>query len=74
MLFRSEVADVDVPLLEDSLQMCDPLLVATGELFCLTLPLEIIVKELSMTVRPPIRGLRVHVNPVDERVPHLLLE
>ena len=69
-----DVADVNLLLLKVLLQVSDPLLMTPGELFCLTLPLEIIVKELSMTVRLPIQGLRVHVNPVDERVPHLLLE
>ena len=69
-----DVADVNLLLLEVLLQVSDPLLMTPGELFRLMLPLEIIVKELLMTVRPPIQGLRVHVNPVDERVPHLLLE
>ena len=68
------VGDVDLLLLEVFLQIRDPLFVATGKLFRFTLPLEVIVQKLSMAVRPPIQGLRVRVHPVDERVPHLLLE
>ena len=45
-----------------------------GKLFRSTLPLEVIVKKLLMTVRPPIQGLQVRIDPIDERVPHLLLE
>ena len=47
---------------------------STGELFRSTLPFEIIIQKLSMTVRPPVQGLQVCVNPVDKRVPHFLLE
>ena len=46
----------------------------TGELFRSTLPLEVVVKKLSVMVGPPNQGLRVRVDPIDERVPHLLLE
>ena len=52
-----DVAGVNLLLLKVLLQVGDPLFVTTGELFCLTLPLEIVVKEFSMTVRPPIQGL-----------------
>ena len=54
--------------------MCDPLLVTTGKLFRLTLPLEVVVQKLSMTVGPPIQGLRVGVDPIHEGIPHILLE
>ena len=68
------VADVNLFLLEVPLQVSDPLFMTTGKLFCLTLPLEIFVEELPMMVRLPIQGLRVRVNPVNEGIPHLLLE
>ena len=61
-------------LFEVLLQFRDPLFVTSSKLFRSTLPLEVIVKKLSMTVRLPIQGLRVHVNPIDERVLHFLLE
>ena len=51
------VADVDLFLLEVFLQFRDPMLVSTGELFRSTLPLEVIVQELSMTVRLTVQGL-----------------
>ena len=69
-----DVADVDLLLLEVLLQFRNPLLVSTGKLFRLTLPLEVIVQKLSMVVRPPVQGLRVRVDPIDEGIPHLLLE
>ena len=69
-----DVADVNIPLFENPLQMCDPLFVTTGKLFRFTLPLEVIVKKLSMAVRPPVQGLRVGVDPIHEGIPHLLLE
>ena len=72
--YTFDVADVDLLLLEVLLQLRDLLLVSTSELFSSTLPLEIIIQELTMTVRPPIQGLRVCVDPINKRVPHLLLE
>ena len=54
--------------------MCDPLLVTTGKLFRLMLPLEVVVQKLSMAVGPPVQGLRVGVDPIHEGIPHLLLE
>ena len=44
----------------------------TREFFRLTLPLEVVVKKFVMAVRPRIQGLRVHIDPVDEGIPHLL--
>ena len=38
------------------------------------LPLEVVVQKLSMTVRPPVQGLRVGVDPIHEGIPHFLLE
>ena len=49
-----DVADVNIPLLENSLQVCDPLFVTTRKLFCFTLPLEVVIQKLLMAVRPPI--------------------
>ena len=69
-----DVADINIPLFEGFLQMCDPLFVATGKFFRLTLPLEVVVQKLSMTVGPPVQGLRVGVNSIHEGIPHLLLE
>ena len=63
-----------VSLLESFLQMCDPLFMTTGKLFRLTLPFEVVVQKLSMTVGPPVQSLRVGVDPVHEGIPHLLLE
>ena len=68
-----DVADVNLFLLEVLLQVSDPLFMTTGELFRLTLLFEIVVEEFSMTVRPPVQGLRVGVDPIHERIPHLLL-
>ena len=66
------VADVDLFLFKVPLQVSDPLFVMTGELFCLTLLLEIVVKKFPMVVGPPIQGFQVRINLVDKGILHLL--
>ena len=69
-----DVADINLLLLEVLLQVGNPLLMITSKLFRLMLSLEIVVKEFTMTVRPPIQGLQVRIDPVNEGIPHYLLE